>query len=707
MIQIRLTTLLCACLVGSLSLPSSALAQAADPSRPNIIFIMLDDLDYADVGAYGSPDIHTPTIDRLASEGMRFERFYTAGPVCSPTRASLLSGDYPARYGIKRAVLDTSFRGLPASSESLPRLLQRAGYRTAHLGKWHVGTRKPQYLPTQKGFHHSVRLETDEGLSYVDYTLSVNDERSVRYQDGPHLTETLTDQALQFLSESLGAHPESPVFMNLWYLAPHKPLFQLPADFDNSETRYCLEDDSFLDDCSVARGNFAALVTYADAQIQRIMDFLEQRPELERNTLVIVASDNGGERYTHGAQALPERQLRGYKGDVFEGAIRVPFIARWPGTVSAGTVNTSVISSVDVLPTLMQIAGMPAPNAGPGESFLQALTAGVDQSRPAPLFWENKHSNDAFSNTSGVLNTYAVTDGDWKLVLEPARNRESNDRLHLFNLRSDPFERESLLPVAPRPPSGLRDRARRMLDAWLEDEKPHSHNVSASALAAKLQAEYLAWRRREGNIGYDIELDPVSVRRERNWLRLSGGRAALSADERVDFDDGDFSFLTRIRMEDASGRATIAVKRDSWHLFVEEGSLKLELFGRNGPQQPVSYTLEAPLGDQTERHVAFTVFGWRDDPSTVKLYLDGALVDGTQSGEGFRYWSGMSEPAPSQLLIGNGPEGRTPFHGSIELPRLSILSQYPSEVFLDHAGATLATEQSTETLTGALDARGD
>ncbi len=654
--------------------------------QPNIIYIMLDDLDYYDLGVYGSPDIHTETIDKFASEGMRFTHYYTNGPVCSPTRVAILTGHYPAHFGVKRAISETSFRGIPGRITTLPEMLREEGYNTAHIGKWHVGTGKEEFLPRNSGFNYSVRLETSAGLSYLDFVLSINDEENISYRNQTHLTEVLTTHAINFINDTLENAPDQPFFLNLWYLAPHKPLDQVPKNFDNSSTNYCIDSDPAKRTCDSPRGNFSALVTNADRQIKRLLDHVDNATNLRENTIVFITSDNGGSKKTHNSRVVSERKLRGFKGSVYDGAIRVPLIVRWPGVIPKNTVNESVVSSFDLFSTLIKLTGTRLViDDLPGTSFLDALLTNSLITKSSPLFWENKHANKAFANTSGIFNTYAVRNGDWKLIFIPARNKHDQDSIQLFNLRFDPSENNNLLSR----------QVKRFIDfnfmnfnfGIVNKNTPSDSDADRYRLLVDdMQHRYYQWRRDQGDIQYSPKLSGSGVHLVDSVLQFKGGNASIDRDVRFDFNDGDFSFAAWINPSWVSGRSVVAEKPGSWRILIDEGSLQLVLIGQkqeNNKDQP-TMTLKAPIKENMEQHVAFTVFGWRDDPSTVRLYLNGELVDESTAAKTVKKVNSQDLPDMPMIFLGGDSENRVPYHGTMSIPRFSVLSFYPSEVFWDY-----------------------
>ncbi len=388
----------------------------ADPptGRPNVLFILADDLGYADLGIYGNRTIATPSLDRLARQGMRFTQFYANGPICTPTRVALLTGRYPQRFGLYGGLPADSAWGLPPDTVTLPQLLRRAGYETAHLGKWHLGHAEQAFRPLARGFDaffgflHAHHLPK----TYHDPRLRRGEDPDAVYPG--YLTDLLTDEAEAFLRQRAGS--AKPFFLNLWTFNPHKPL-QPPQRWAE---RY---DDT-------VEGRFAALVSTLDENVGRLLAVLDETG-LERDTLVVFTSDNGGAREVHGGgEGGP---LRGGKNRLTEGGIRVPLIVRWPGRVPAGTVRDDLAASFDWFPTLLELAGVePGSPEVDGRSLVPVLT----DSSPAfegPIFWEDVHQE---------RRRFAVRHRHWKLLSEKGRTS-------LFDLRRDPGESTDLAAHHP------------------------------------------------------------------------------------------------------------------------------------------------------------------------------------------------------------------------------------------------------------------
>lgn len=375
-------------------LSSIGCTPAPPPTRPNIVFIMLDDVGYSDFDAYGDDFYLTPNIDRLASEGVRFTNYYTY-PSCRPTRLSIVTGRYPLNF---------RGRGIPAGVPMLADVLREAGYATAHIGKWHLGRDLPEYLPTSKGFDHSVLHD----MRYVNPELTIDDAQTVKTSG--FLTDIMTDYALAWVRDNA----EGPFFLNLSYFAAHTPwqVGLLPADW---LARYPAGD---------LRGGYGALLSNADEQIGRLLSALDELG-IEDRTLVIVASDNGGI-----PQVSRRGGFRGGKGMLLEGGIRSPLIARWPEAVASGSVNTSFFTSLDWFATLASLAGVdPSGLALDGDdlsgTFLEERH--VDRTSKA-FFWELGRGGSVF----------AVRRGRWKLLTS------KNHQRFLYDLADDPWEKKDL-----------------------------------------------------------------------------------------------------------------------------------------------------------------------------------------------------------------------------------------------------------------------
>ncbi len=385
-------------------LPSEGLPSKALPSPPNILFVLADDLGYADLGSYGNQVIATPNLDRLASEGLRFTSFYTNGSTCTPTRLSLMTGKYPQRFGVYNGLKVDSTWGLPADTETLPRRLQSAGYKTVHIGKWHLGHAEEAYRPLSLGFSEFF------GFLHAHHLPKTFQNPRLRRGNQPdeervgHLTDLLTDEAVAFLSQHNPS--DGPFFLNLWFFSPHKPL-QPPA-------RWAERYDSTME------GRYAALVSALDEAAGRLLAALDNQ-DLTRNTVVVFMSDNGGVYDIHQGRNGP---FRGGKTQLLEGGIRAPLIVRWPGRVAAGTVSDALTASFDLFPTLTDLAELqPSDRSIDGRSLLP-LMEGLSANFDGPLFWEEIYNDQR---------NFAVRNSRWKL-------HSDGSQTELYDLRVDPGE---------------------------------------------------------------------------------------------------------------------------------------------------------------------------------------------------------------------------------------------------------------------------
>lgn len=426
--------------------------------QPNILFILVDDLGWRDTGFYGSSFYETPNIDKLCSESLTFTDAYAACPVCSPTRASILTGKYPATVGVtnyidwksgnhpaKGKLVDVSyFRELPLTERSLARSLRNHGYATWHVGKWHLGD-KPCY-PEHHGFELNIGgcAQGTPGKNGHFSPWNIESLRDVDVPPGTYLSDYLTDKAIELLRSH--ASEERPFFLNLWYYAVHAPVQGKPEKVEKYKQkahRLGLDkEDPFetgnfypaehLKDKRIRRRkfqsdpSFAAMVETLDDNVGRVLTTLDEL-QLSDNTLVIFTSDNGG---LNSANVSPTSNapLSEGKGWMYEGGVREPLAVRWPGTVEPGRKTDALITSPDFYPTLLDVAGIPQmPDQHcDGESFYPLL-CGESWQRSAPLFWHYPHYGNAGS-TPGC----SIRKGDWKLL-----EFFEDEHVELYNLRDD------------------------------------------------------------------------------------------------------------------------------------------------------------------------------------------------------------------------------------------------------------------------------
>ncbi len=435
-------------LFSSLCLCVSVVHSSEAAARPNVLFILVDDLGYGDLSCYGHPKIKSPNLDRLASQGLRFTQFYVTSPVCTPSRASFMTGRHPQRFGIYHADLPETLPRfpLPLTAVTVNKLLQKAGYRTAHFGKWHLGEPPDTGLPRQQGFDLFLgSLGGRPSSSWIKYAryddaqFILNEEQPKTYPG--YATDVLTDHVLTYLDEV--AKGDRPFYINLWYNSPHEPLSPKVKQAE----MYAGEEKK--------QQVYYGSVTNLDHNIGRVLKKLEDLG-LADNTLVVFSSDNGPEVHSFNWSAGSAGPLRGMKTQLWEGGIREPLLVRLPKVVPAGKVCDAVASSLDFLPTVCEIAGVEAPPASQrdeGLSLVPVLTGKPAATRT--LFWEF-HATQRGGPPSG---TVAVREGDWKLHLEPGKPRRE-----LYNLARDPGEKDN---VAEREPDVVARLEKKAL-AWYE-----------------------------------------------------------------------------------------------------------------------------------------------------------------------------------------------------------------------------------------------
>jgi arylsulfatase A-like enzyme len=410
-------------------------------SRPNVIIILADDLGWGDLSCYGNKRARTPHLDRLAREGVRFTQFYVASPICSPSRCGLITGQFPARWRItsylqtragNRAAEQADF--LDPKAPSLPRTLKAAGYATAHIGKWHLGGgRDVDDAPRFSAYGYDLGLGTYEsperaralGLKFTPWDTRREPDQVARHDR----TRWMVDQALAFLNK----HVDRPCFINLWLDDIHTPFRPSP------DQRAAIKTDETME-----IANYLAVLVEMDRQIGRLLDGLREKKR-DASTIVVFAGDNGPqpsfERTRTGG-------LRGMKWSLYEGGIRTPLIARYPGRIPAGLVNeTTVLGAVDLFPTVCQLCRVSPPRAVSfdGEDLSSAFL-GKKPTRRNPLLWEyGRKPTPAGSKGSGPFPyprepgakspNIAIREGKWKLLV----NADGSSP-ELYDLSSDPNE---------------------------------------------------------------------------------------------------------------------------------------------------------------------------------------------------------------------------------------------------------------------------
>jgi arylsulfatase A-like enzyme len=392
---------------------------------PNIILFFADDLGYGDLQCYGHPYNKTPNLDRMASMGLKLTSFYVAAPVCSPSRAAIMTGRYPMRTGMHHNTGPGGWRGLPATEITIAEVLKSVGYKTKAIGKWHLGDTREEYLPTSQGFDEYFGLPYSNDMippwvkTDIELKFYRNDKKLPDTVDQNTLTVRYTEEALDFI-QSAG---DDPFFLYMPFSMPHLPLYPAPQFKGKS-----------------GNGLYGDVMMSIDWSVGQVLDELE-RLELAEETLVVFTSDNGP------WNQMPPRMLvegitrwdagttnlfRGSKATTFEGGMRVPCIMKWPGKIEAGRISRDLVTSMDLFPTFAKLAGASIPDDRPIDgNDLEDFILNGDPSPTDQLFYFMADRPGAFR------------DGEWKLnrVLIKGENGENNVKLELFNLLRDPAER--------------------------------------------------------------------------------------------------------------------------------------------------------------------------------------------------------------------------------------------------------------------------
>ena len=433
---------------------SLAASMVAADDRPNVIVMVADDLGWADVGFHGNQIIETPSLDRIAAEGAQLNRFYTT-PICSPTRAALMTGRDPIRLGVAYStIMPWHNNGIHPDETFLPELFLEAGYQTAMVGKWHLGHAQQSYHPNARGFEHFYgHLHTEVGFYPPFASLGGKDfqQNGVSIDDQGYESFLLADEVSRYIKER---NKTKPFFIYMPFIAPHTPL-DAPDDLkakyadmpdDRGKSRSKMADNTRfmakLTGGESARPMYAAVVDGMDQAIGKVLDTLDTEG-LTDDTIVLFFSDNGGAVYAiGGADNAP---LRGGKGDTFEGGIRVVAAMRWPGKVPAGSRVDSIMSVMDVLPTLSAAAELEGSTRHKldGRNMLPAIMDGQTIAREDLLFFI---SETPFKNH---VNVTAFND-EWKLIQRIETGFTSVDVTNfLFNINEDPYEHNNLAQKYP------------------------------------------------------------------------------------------------------------------------------------------------------------------------------------------------------------------------------------------------------------------
>ena len=446
-------------------------------NQPNIILVLMDDLGWRDLSCYGSTFYETPNLDKLARQGMRFTNAHAACPVCSPTRASIMSGKYPANVGctdwidhgnshpLRGRLVDAPYvKELPITETSLATALREGGYQTWHVGKWHLGL-EPTW-PLNHGFDVNIggcQIGSPRQGYFAPHKIPTLPEGP----DGEYLTERLTVEAVKLIRDK---KPGKPFFLNFWHYAPHTPI-QAPShlvDKYRAKAKRLRLDliNPFIESDYVPRDPtrtrpikrrivqsdpvYAAMMETIDDSIGALMQVLDEIGEAD-NTIFIFTSDNGGLATSEGSPTCNAPLAEG-KGWMYEGGTREPLIVRWPTKIAADSTCVEPMTSPDFYPTLLEAAGLPLrPDQHQDGVSIMPMLKGEPQVR-GPIFWHYPH----YGNQGGTPGS-SVRDGDWKLI-----EFFEDNRLELYNLREDESESINLAESEPQ----IRDRLHSLLKQW-------------------------------------------------------------------------------------------------------------------------------------------------------------------------------------------------------------------------------------------------
>ena len=396
----------------------------ADSQRPNILMILVDDLGFADLSSYGSTDLQTPHVDALVKDGMRFENFYANCPVCSPTRAALLTGryqDYVGVPGVVRTHAVNSWGFLDPAAVTLPDVLNDAGYHTAIIGKWHLGLKSPN-TPNERGidFFHGFRGDMmDDYYHHRRHGINYMYKNQTEIDPKGHATDLFSDWASDYLKTR--KNNKQPFFLYLAYNAPHTPIQPPKEWFEKVKQREA--------GITNQRARLVALIEHMDHGIGQVIKTLKDTKQYD-NTLIVFTSDNGGQANV-GANNAP---WRGEKQEVYEGGLRVPACAVWKGKIQPGTSSDLRAITMDLYPTFCDAAGATFDHAIEGRSILPTLL-GKQQSFERDLFFTRREGGSRYMG----LTIQAVIRGDWKLL-----QNSPFQPFELYNLKDDPQETKDL-----------------------------------------------------------------------------------------------------------------------------------------------------------------------------------------------------------------------------------------------------------------------
>ncbi|NIA15220.1 MAG: sulfatase-like hydrolase/transferase [Nitrospiraceae bacterium] len=410
-------------------------SRAQRKAPPNFVVIFTDDQGYNDLGCFGSPNIETPRIDRMAAEGCKFTSFYVAASVCSPSRAALLTGRYPLRAGIPGVLFPNATTGLDSGEITIAEILKQRNYATACIGKWHLG-HLPEFLPTRHGFdyYYGIPYSNDMKMNKEAKRHQVPLMRNEEVVEFPAVQSTLTERYTQEAIRFIEANKDRPFFVYLPHTMPHVPL-HVSAHFANKSDA----------------GLYGDVIECIDWSTGEILDAID-RLGLDDNTLVIFTSDNGPwlVKGDHAGLATP---LRDGKFSTYEGGFRIPCVMRWPGRIPPATVCSEIATTMDLLPTFAQLAGVPVPKDriidGKDIWPLMSGTPGAQSPYEAFHYYAGKELR-------------AVRSGKWKMVFGNETKHEGKVPEALYNLDADIGEQNNVIDDHPEIAEKLRQLASKM-----------------------------------------------------------------------------------------------------------------------------------------------------------------------------------------------------------------------------------------------------
>lgn len=425
---------------------------AQQNEKPNVIIIYTDDQGYADMNIYGSKDLYTPNMDALAKSGVRFTQFYSAAPICSPSRASLLTGRYPQRAGLpSMASSKQGNAGMPGTQFTMAELFKSGNYKTAHIGKWHVGYTKDTE-PNAQGFDYSFGFMGGciDNYSHFFYWAGPNRHDLWRngkevYEAGKYFPDLMVNEADQFLEEN----KDQPFFLYWAINLPHYPL--------QGEKKWL----DYYKDLPSPRNKYAAFISTMDEKIGNLLDKLEEL-NLKENTIIVFQSDQGFsiEERTFGGGGNAGI-YRGSKFSLFEGGIRVPAIISWPGHIPENQVRDQLAANIDWFPTLAEYCRLDMPKIKiDGKSLVPIINSGEAKTLHKTFYWQSGGAKD---NPQ-----WSVREGDWKLLHNPrqARKAELTDKGYfLVNLKEDPSEKRNISSNHPK----IKKKLKSKYQSWIKN----------------------------------------------------------------------------------------------------------------------------------------------------------------------------------------------------------------------------------------------